>query len=90
MSSSPVDVKIHPTVIFSIIDSYERRNEKMTRVVGTLLGTNIQGNVEVTDSFVVPHRDGDEVWLFFIIVQFFVWIIMISQKKGFLNYKLET
>jgi translation initiation factor 3 subunit F len=64
MSSSPVDVKIHPTVIFSIIDSYERRNEKMTRVVGTLLGTNIQGNVEVTDSFVVPHRDGDEVKIF--------------------------
>ena len=61
--SSPIDVKIHPTVIFSIIDSYERRNEKMTRVVGTLLGTNIQGNIEVTDCFVVPHRDGDEVAL---------------------------
>jgi len=63
MSSSniPVDVKIHPTVVFAIIDSYERRSEKMTRVVGTLLGTNIQGNIEVTDSFVVPHRDGDEV-----------------------------
>lgn len=61
MNSIPVDVKIHPTVIFSIIDSYERRSEKMTRVVGTLLGTNIQGNIEVTDSFVVPHRDGDEV-----------------------------
>lgn len=61
MSLIPVDVKIHPTVLFSIIDSYERRNEKMTRVVGTLLGTNIQGNIEVTDCFVVPHRDGDEV-----------------------------
>jgi translation initiation factor 3 subunit F len=59
--SLPIDVKIHPTVLFSIIDSYERRNEKMTRVVGTLLGTNIQGNIEVTDCFVVPHRDGDEV-----------------------------
>lgn len=59
----PIDVKIHPTVVFSIIDSYERRNEKMTRVVGTLLGTNIQGNIEVTDCFVVPHRDGDEVAL---------------------------
>lgn len=61
--SFPIDVKMHPTVIFSIIDSYERRNEKMTRVVGTLLGTNIQGNIEVTDCFVVPHRDGDEVAL---------------------------
>lgn len=61
MNSIPVDVKIHPTVLFSIVDSYERRNEKMKRVVGTLLGTNIQGNIEVTDCFVVPHRDGDEV-----------------------------
>lgn len=61
MSAIPIDVKIHPTVVFQIIDGYERRNEKMTRVVGTLLGTNIQGNIEVTDSFVVPHRDGDEV-----------------------------
>jgi hypothetical protein len=61
MNLTPVDVKIHPTVLFQIIDAYERRNEKMTRVVGTLLGSNIQGNIEVTDSFVVPHRDGDEV-----------------------------
>jgi translation initiation factor 3 subunit F len=67
MSSFPVDIKIHPTVVFSIIDSYERRNEKMTRVVGTLLGTNIQGNIEITDSFVVPHRDGDEVRTLFLI-----------------------
>ena len=59
----PVEVKIHPTVLFSIIDSYERRPEKSTRVVGTLLGTNVQGSIEVTDSFVVPHRDGDEVAL---------------------------
>jgi translation initiation factor 3 subunit F len=57
----PKDVKIHPTVLFSIIDAYERRNEKMTRVVGTLLGTNIQGNIDITDAYVVPHRDGDEV-----------------------------
>ena len=61
MHSIPIEVKIHPTVLFSVVDSYERRNEKMTRVVGTLLGTNIQGNIEVTDCFVVPHRDADEV-----------------------------
>jgi translation initiation factor 3 subunit F len=60
-ASIPRDVKIHPTVLFSIIDAYERRNEKMTRVVGTLLGTNIQGNIDITDAYVVPHRDGDEV-----------------------------
>lgn len=65
MNSIPVDVKVHPTVLFSVVDNYERRNEKMTRVVGTLLGTNIQGNIEVTDCFVVPHRDADEVRILF-------------------------
>ena len=57
----PVEVKINPTVLFNIVNSYERRPEKLTRVVGTLLGNNIQGVVEVTDCFVVPHREGDEV-----------------------------
>ena len=36
-------------------------SDEMTRVVGTLLGANIQGYIRVTDAFVVPHRDGDEV-----------------------------
>lgn len=31
-------VKIHPVVLASICDSYERRNEGASRVIGTLLG----------------------------------------------------
>lgn len=31
--------KIHPVVLFSIVDSYERRPEYSQRVIGTLLGT---------------------------------------------------
>lgn len=31
-------VKIHPVVLASISDSYERRNEGASRVIGTLLG----------------------------------------------------
>lgn len=31
-------VKIHPVVLASIGDSYERRNEGASRVIGTLLG----------------------------------------------------
>lgn len=31
-------VKIHPVVLASIVDSYERRNEGASRVIGTLLG----------------------------------------------------
>ena len=30
--------RIHPVVLFSIVDSYERRNEDARRVIGTLLG----------------------------------------------------
>ena len=30
--------KVHPVVLFSIIDAYERRNEGAKRVIGTLLG----------------------------------------------------
>ena len=31
-------VHVHPVVLLSIIDSYERRNEDSQNVVGTLLG----------------------------------------------------
>ena len=30
--------RVHPVVLFSIVDSYERRNEDAKRVIGTLLG----------------------------------------------------
>ena len=30
--------RVHPVVLFSIVDSYERRNEDARRVIGTLLG----------------------------------------------------
>lgn len=33
--------RIHPVVLVSIIDSYERRNEDARRVIGTLLGKDV-------------------------------------------------
>jgi len=55
-------VYIHPTVLFTIIDSFERRKEDAKRVIGTLLG-NVHGNiVTVTNCFCVPHNESkDEV-----------------------------
>lgn len=44
-------VKIHPVVLASICDSYERRNEGASRVIGTLLGKWNPG-----PSFVSPLR----------------------------------
>jgi len=56
-------VKVHPIVIFSILDHYLRRQEGQDRVIGTLLGTRTEdGLVEVTNAYAVPHTEaGGEV-----------------------------
>ena len=36
--SLPVECNVHPVVLFSIVDSYERRTDENARVIGTLLG----------------------------------------------------
>lgn len=54
-----VTVKVHPTVVFSILNNYVRRNDRDSpRVIGTLLGVvGKDGVVEVTDCFGVPHME---------------------------------
>jgi len=59
MASSLV-CKVHPVVLFSVIDAYERRNEDAKRVIGTLLGTVDKGIVDVTNCFAVPHNESDD------------------------------
>uniref|UniRef100_A0AAY4CZJ1 Eukaryotic translation initiation factor 3 subunit F n=1 Tax=Denticeps clupeoides TaxID=299321 RepID=A0AAY4CZJ1_9TELE len=53
-------VKIHPVVLASIADSYERRNEGATRVIGTILGTIDKHSVEITNCFSVPHNESED------------------------------
>nr|CAH7757651.1 unnamed protein product [Callosobruchus chinensis] len=53
-------VKIHPVVLFQIVDAYERRNADSHRVIGTLLGSSDKGIVEVTNCFCVPHKEYDD------------------------------
>lgn len=57
---SGIDVKVHPVVLFNIIDSFERRSRTTPHVFGTLLG-NVDklGNVEVSNCFVVLYRVKD-------------------------------
>lgn len=57
---SSVNVRVHPVVLFNIVDSFERRSKKTPRVFGTLLG-NVDklGNVEVSNCFVVLYREKD-------------------------------
>ncbi|CAB0034527.1 unnamed protein product [Trichogramma brassicae] len=53
-------VKVHPGVLFIIVDSYERRGAEANRVIGTLLGTVEKGVVEVTNCFCVPHKEYED------------------------------
>ncbi|OTF78195.1 eukaryotic translation initiation factor 3 subunit F-like protein [Euroglyphus maynei] len=57
---SNTSVRVHPLVVYNIIDIYERRNLDANRVIGTLLGSvDKLGNVEVSNSFVVKHREAN-------------------------------
>uniref|UniRef100_A0A7S0RJW6 Eukaryotic translation initiation factor 3 subunit F n=1 Tax=Chlamydomonas leiostraca TaxID=1034604 RepID=A0A7S0RJW6_9CHLO len=59
--TASVVVRVHPVALFSICDAYIRRNEKQERVIGTLLGTVVDGNVfEVKNCYVVPHTESSE------------------------------
>ena len=44
-------VKVHPTVVFSILNSFTRRSPRDSRVVGTLLGEIRDGVVVVSSIF---------------------------------------
>eukprot|EP00629_Pelagomonadales_sp_RCC1024_P001012 CAMPEP_0119277336 /NCGR_PEP_ID=MMETSP1329-20130426/16920_1 /TAXON_ID=114041 /ORGANISM="Genus nov. species nov., Strain RCC1024" /LENGTH=291 /DNA_ID=CAMNT_0007277801 /DNA_START=218 /DNA_END=1090 /DNA_ORIENTATION=- len=62
--AAPLSVKIHPIVVFSVLDHYIRRQEGQERVIGTLLGSfdPETGVVEVTNAYAVPHTEtGGEV-----------------------------
>lgn len=58
-----VRVQMHPVALFSIVDSYERRQETDKRVIGSLLGVQTEpGLVEVMSGYAVPHNETtDEV-----------------------------
>jgi translation initiation factor 3 subunit F len=51
-----LSVKVHPTVLFQIVNAYERRNLDRISILGTLLGTIDKNFIEVTNCFVVPHN----------------------------------
>ncbi|XP_022785066.1 eukaryotic translation initiation factor 3 subunit F-like [Stylophora pistillata] len=53
-------VFVHPVVLFSIVDGFERRSEDAKRVIGTLLGTVDKTSVEIRSSFGVPHNESED------------------------------
>lgn len=59
-SGPHIRVNIHPVVFFAVCDAYIRRNEKQDRVVGTLLGVQVDNVIEVKNCYVVPHNETSE------------------------------
>jgi translation initiation factor 3 subunit F len=60
MATVNLVVKVHPAVLFSIADSYERRNADSHRVIGTLVGSLDKQSIEVTNCFCIPHKEYEE------------------------------
>jgi len=55
-----VTCRVHPAVVFTILDHFSRRNEGQTGVIGTLLGEENDGIVEIKNCFPVPHNVVEE------------------------------
>ncbi|KAF8115169.1 hypothetical protein N665_0029s0015 [Sinapis alba] len=54
-------VVVHPLVLLSIVDHYNRvAKDSRKRVVGVLLGSSSRGIVDVTNSYAVPFEEDDK------------------------------
>jgi len=60
MATVNLVVKVHPVVLFTIADSYERRNADSHRVIGTLVGNVDKQSIEITNCFCIPHKEYEE------------------------------
>ncbi|KAK9811573.1 hypothetical protein WJX72_006225 [[Myrmecia] bisecta] len=53
-------VVVHPLVLLSVVDHYNRvAKDTRKRVIGLLLGETYKGRVDVTNSFAVPFEEDD-------------------------------
>jgi len=53
--------KVPVTVLLSILDHHSRRQEHQDRVIGTLVGFDHDGVIEIRNSFPVTHTEDDQV-----------------------------
>jgi translation initiation factor 3 subunit F len=56
---STTSCAVHPVVVFSILDHYMRRPDGQHRVIGTLLGKERDGKVELSNCFPLPHTENE-------------------------------
>lgn len=57
---APAIVTVHPAALFSILDHFLRRDDSQERVIGTLLGTRTEREVEIRSAFPVLHHESDD------------------------------
>lgn len=56
--SGQVEVVVHPLVLLSVADHYNRvAKDTKKRVVGVLLGSRTKNHVDITNSFAVPFEE---------------------------------
>ncbi|KAK4797890.1 hypothetical protein SAY86_030216 [Trapa natans] len=62
IAARPIDkVIVHPLVLLSIVDNYNRvAKDTRKRVVGVLLGSSFKGTVDVTNSYAVPFEEDEK------------------------------
>ncbi|KAK1265617.1 putative 26S proteasome non-ATPase regulatory subunit 7 [Acorus gramineus] len=62
ISARPIErVIVHPLVLLSIVDHYNRiARDTRKRVIGVLLGSSFKGTVDVTNSFAVPFEEDEK------------------------------
>lgn len=62
MPSPPVEkVVVHPLVLLSVVDHYNRvAKDTNKRVIGVLLGETSRGRVDITNSYAVPFEEDDK------------------------------
>jgi len=49
------------SVIFGILDHHSRRQDDQDRVIGTLVGYDVDGVIQIRNSFPVLHTEGEQV-----------------------------
>ncbi|KAF9594509.1 hypothetical protein IFM89_031627 [Coptis chinensis] len=62
ISSKPIEkVIIHPLVLLSVVDHYNRvARDTRKRVIGVLLGSSFKGTVDVSNCYAVPFEEEDK------------------------------
>ena len=65
--NKPIGVKMHPIALLSIVDHHERAvgNKKNKRALGALLGENVNGVYEITNSYALPftEKEGQGIYV---------------------------